>query len=162
MPENKIPLHVDYAENYENKQQGECHSAYFGRTSFSIFTAAAYIRFKEKTEEIRIVRASEAKDHFRIASHSCILKAVEMITIRYPHLGQFGSLYIHLWSDGYSVQFRYRFVFQLTTLFPSRTNVNRYYKECQDGKGSVDSIGGSIKSAFYRAVRAEKLLYAHY
>jgi len=24
MPENSMLLHVDYAENYENKQQGEC------------------------------------------------------------------------------------------------------------------------------------------
>ena len=48
MPKNAILLHVDYAENYENKQQGECQSAYFGHTSFSIFTAAAYIRLNGK------------------------------------------------------------------------------------------------------------------
>ena len=48
MPKNAILLHIDYAENYENKQQGECQSAYFGHTSFSIFTAAAYIRLNGK------------------------------------------------------------------------------------------------------------------
>ena len=50
MPENAIFLHVDYVENYENKQQGECQPAYFERTSFSIFTAVAYIRLNGKTE----------------------------------------------------------------------------------------------------------------
>ena len=50
MPENAIFLYVDYVENYENKQQGECQSAYLERTSFSIFTAVAYIRLNGKTE----------------------------------------------------------------------------------------------------------------
>ena len=41
MPENAILLLVDYAENYENKQQGDSQSAYFGHTLFSIFSAAS-------------------------------------------------------------------------------------------------------------------------
>ena len=77
MPENAILLHVGYPENYENKQQGECQSAYFGYTSFTILTAAAYIRLK-----ISIVSVCKSKDHSRIASYSCILKAIKVITIR--------------------------------------------------------------------------------
>ena len=41
MPENAILLLVDYAENYENKQQGDSQSVYFGHTLFSIFSAAS-------------------------------------------------------------------------------------------------------------------------
>ena len=59
MPENAILMHVDYAENYENKQQGECQLTYFGFTSFSIFTSAAYIRLNGKTQRITIVIISE-------------------------------------------------------------------------------------------------------
>ena len=51
MSENTIPLRVGYAENYENKQQDECQSAYFGHKSFSIFSAAPYIRLNGKTEK---------------------------------------------------------------------------------------------------------------
>ena len=36
---DELILHVDYAENYENKQQDEVQSAYFGHTQFNIFTA---------------------------------------------------------------------------------------------------------------------------
>ena len=88
MPENAILLHVDYAENYESKQEGESQSAYFGHTPFSIFTAAAYFKLNGKMEKISIVNVSNAKDHSQIASHSCILKAIGTITIRYPHLNQ--------------------------------------------------------------------------
>ena len=112
-----------------------------------------------KTEKISIVSVSNAKDHSRIVSHSCILKGIKTITIRYPKLDQFGSLGIHLWSDGCSAQFWSRFVFQLTTLFPSRINVIRFYNDRHHGKGPVDDIGGCIKNAVYRAVMAEKLLY---
>ena len=54
VPENAILLHVDHKENFENRQQGDSQSAYFGHTSFSIFTAAACIRLNEKTETINI------------------------------------------------------------------------------------------------------------
>ena len=86
-------------------------------------------------------------------------KVIETITIRYPHLDQFGFLGIHLWSDGCSRQFRSRFAFQLTTLFSSRVNVIRYYNECHHGKDFIDVIGGCIKNAAYRAVMAERLLH---
>ena len=157
MPENSVLLHIEYAENHENKQQGECQSAYFGHTSSSIFTAAAYIRLNEKTEKISIVSVSEAKDHLRIASHSFILKSIEMIAIRYPHLDQFGSLGIRYWSDGCSAQFRFQFAFQLTTHFPSRINVIRYYNERHHGKCPIDSIGGYIKSTVYN-IDGEKIV----
>ena len=39
MPDNAMLVHVHYSESYENKQQDECQSAYFGHSAFSIFTA---------------------------------------------------------------------------------------------------------------------------
>ena len=78
MPENAILLHVDDAENYENMQQGECQSAYFGYTPLTIFFAATYTKLNGKTDKVSIVIV--AKDHSPIASHSCILKAIETVT----------------------------------------------------------------------------------
>ena len=40
---NDILVHVDYSEGYENKQQHEDQSAYFGHTSFRMFTACCYL-----------------------------------------------------------------------------------------------------------------------
>ena len=35
-------IHVNYSESYRSKQQDKIQSAYFGQTSFSIFTACVY------------------------------------------------------------------------------------------------------------------------
>ena len=158
MPENSILLHVDYAENYENKQQGECQSAYFGHTSFSIFTGAAFIRSNGKLEKICFVIVSEAKDHSRIAAHSCIVKAIDIVMTKHTYLKTFEDMNIHIWSDGCSTQFRSRYVFHLTTLFPTRYNVVRYYNERHHGKGPMDGIGGCIKNAVYRAVMSTRVV----
>ena len=41
MPGNAMLVHVGYSESYENKQQDECQSAYFGHSTLSIFTAVS-------------------------------------------------------------------------------------------------------------------------
>ena len=54
-PSWEILLHVDYSENYVNKED-EMQSAYFGHDSFSIFTTCCYLRdadgklFKENVQ----------------------------------------------------------------------------------------------------------------
>ena len=40
----EILVHVDYAESYKNVQQNEIQSAYFGNSTFSIFTACCYTK----------------------------------------------------------------------------------------------------------------------
>ena len=40
----EILVHVDYAESYKNVHQNEIHSAYFGNSIFSIFTACCYTK----------------------------------------------------------------------------------------------------------------------
>ena len=35
---NKLIIHVDYSENYKDKEQDEIQSAYFGHNLISIFT----------------------------------------------------------------------------------------------------------------------------
>ena len=42
----ELLIHVDYSENYENRQQNEIQIAYFGHTTFSLFTACWYLRKK--------------------------------------------------------------------------------------------------------------------
>lgn len=152
MPPNAILVHVDYSESYENKQQDECQSAYFGHSTFSIFTAAVYIRHIESLVNENFVLVSEAKDHSRIAAHSCIVKVVDLMVEKHPYLNTFESIDLHIWSDGCSAQFRSKYVFALTSLFPRRFNVTRYYNERHHGKGPMDGIGGCVKNMVYRAV----------
>ena len=40
-------LNVNYSENYENQQQDEIQSAYFGHATFSLFTACCYLKTED-------------------------------------------------------------------------------------------------------------------
>ena len=52
-------VHVNFSENYDNKQQHAIQSAYFGYQQFSIYTVAAY--HKEGIEKMAIITPD--KDH---------------------------------------------------------------------------------------------------
>ena len=156
MPENNILLHVDYAESYENKQQDECQSAYFGHTTFSLFTAAVYIRYQGALMNNNFVIVSEANDHSRIAAHTCIVKTIELMLEKHNHLKD-QDLELHIWSDGCSAQFRSKFVFYLSSLFPESYRITRYYNERHHGKGPMDGVGGCVKNMVYRGVMAGRL-----
>ena len=157
MGENSILLHVDYAENYENKQQGECQSAYFGHTSFSIFTGAAYVHSNDKLEKMCLVIVSEAKDHSRIAAHSCIVKSIEAMIDKYTHLKALNNLNIRLWSDGCSAQFRFRYVFHLTTLFPSVITLYAITMNATTARSQCTASGGVSRTQFIELLCPRKL-----
>ena len=154
MPPNAMLLHVDYVESYENKQQDECQTAYFGHTTFSLFTAAVYIRHEESLINENFVIILETKDHLRIAAHTCINKVIELMIEKHCHLKDFQNLDLHIWSDGCSAQFRSKYAFALTSLFPSNFNVTRYYNERHREKGPMYGIGGCVKNVVYRGVMA--------
>ena len=42
LEEGEILVHVDYSENYNNKQQDEIKSAYYGHEQFTIYTVCVY------------------------------------------------------------------------------------------------------------------------
>ena len=69
LTKNEVLIHVDYSESYENKPQREIQSAYFGHTTFSIFTACYYLRNAENKVICKSVMiTSELPDHSRAAA----------------------------------------------------------------------------------------------
>ena len=70
---NEFIIHVDYSENYKDKEQDEIQSACFGHKSFSIFTACCYTCGIDGTLlNKNFTVTPEATDHSRIAAFSCI------------------------------------------------------------------------------------------
>jgi len=62
-------VHVDYSEGYSNKQQDEIQSAYFGHSTFSIFTVCGYYR---PSDTVDLVKPLLAKLTTILASmHTC-------------------------------------------------------------------------------------------
>ena len=72
----EILVHVDYAESYKNVQQNEIQSAYFGNSTFSIFTVCCYTKSLDEDDvdglkKDSVVVVSESKEHNRIAAFTC-------------------------------------------------------------------------------------------
>ena len=104
LAKNEILMHVDYSESYENKQQREIQSAYFGHTTFNIFTACCYLRDVENkviSESVTII--SELSDHSRAAAITCILKIIKHFREKHQHLPL--KINAVIWSNGCSAQF---------------------------------------------------------
>ena len=83
---NEFIIHVDYSENYEDTEQDEIQSAYFGHNSFSIFTACCYTRRIDGTllnENFTVT--SEATDDSRIAAFSCINLIIDLLRRSFLH-----------------------------------------------------------------------------
>ena len=156
LEEDEILLHVDYSENYENKQQGEIQSAYFGHTTFSLFTACCYLRLPNEDDlhKDHLTITSESTDHSRIAAFTCVQKVLDHLRRKYAHLQR--SLRVHIWSDGCAAQFRSRYVFSLMTHFDSSYQLIWYYNERHRGKGPMDGIGGTVKNLVFRHVKSGK------
>ena len=48
LKDNEMLIHVDYSENYKNKQQDEIKSAFYGQGQFTIYTACIYVKHEGK------------------------------------------------------------------------------------------------------------------
>ena len=147
---NEILLHVDYSENYKSKDQNEIQSAYFGQSTFSLFTACPYYRCLEsdKIKTMSTTVTSEASDKSRMASMTCVSKVIEHVISEIPN--SINTVYVV--SDGCASQFRSRFVFKLLTTMHPEMNLEWHYNEAHHGKGPMDGIGGAVKNAVFRKV----------
>lgn len=142
MEQGTALIHVEYGESYKNKQQDEIQSAYFGQSSFSIFTACVYFKPNASAELVKkpVTVISESSDHSRIASMTC----VHMIIVEIEKFVQLKK--IILWSDGCAAQFRSRFLFKILSQYRSDLDLEWHFNEAHHGKGPMDGIGGTIKN----------------
>ena len=77
LKDNKMLLHVDFAENYRSKQKSEIQSAYCRHTGFRIFTTRCYVKENKELKKQSIAIVTEASDHSHMATHSLILKVID-------------------------------------------------------------------------------------
>lgn len=159
MKENIEPgtaiIHVDYSESYRNKQQDEIQSAYFGQSSFSIFTACAYYKADNSDDPLvkrSLTIVSESSDHSRVASMSCVKMVIEEIE------KSIALTKVIAWSDGMGAQFRSRFVFKILSEYRPDLDLEWHFNEAHHGKGPMDGIGGTIKNVVYRKVKTNKVI----
>ena len=105
-------IYIDYSESYKNKQQDEIQSAYFGLSTFSLFTACVY-HLDSIGDLVKrpITVVSESSDYSRIAALTCIDFVIKEIE---KHMKLTKAI---IWSDGCAAQFRSRFFFKLLSTY---------------------------------------------
>ena len=95
----------------KNAKQDKIQRAYFGQSSFSIFTACAYTKNGE-IRTIPVTVTTESNEHSCVTALSCIHKIISHIEEK---VWVFTKFYI--WSDGLASQFRSRFIFSFLSIF---------------------------------------------
>ena len=153
LEEVAVLIHVDYGENNPNKEQQETQSAYFGHETFSIFLAYWYFRENDgKLKTRNVTVTSEAKDHFRIVAHTCVIKVLEEVTKEMPAI-----IKVYLWSEGCAAQFCSRFVFHLILGMDEKYDITWCCNELHYGKGPRDGIGGTVKISVFLDLKSRKV-----
>ena len=152
LKEGQAVIHVDYSENYKNKQQNEIKAAYYGQGQFSLFTVCIYMKENENITCKSYALVTLENDHSCNVSFALnnflICKIKEDTTISS----------IKFWSDGCASQFRSQFAFYMMTKFDRNVALQWHYFEANHGKGAVDGIGGTVKHAVYRHVLSKKVV----
>ena len=121
----------------KTRNKNEIQSAYFGNSTFSIFTACCYTKSLDNggQKKVSIVVVNDSKKHNRAAALTCLKKVVEKA--EEINVAKYDKIIV--WSDRCSSQFRSRFVFRLLTedLFDG-VELTWNYNEKSHGKGPRD------------------------
>ena len=149
LKDNEMLIHVDYSENYKNKQQNEIKSAFYGQGLFTIFTARIYVKNEEQIVSECFALITLENDHSCNVSFSLndyLIK--EAFNYKQCDVVKFCS-------DGCASQFRSRYAFYMMTKFNPDLEIQWHYFEANYGKGVVDGIGGQVKHSVFRVLSKE-------
>ena len=144
---DSVVLQVDFAENYTAAYQDEIQSAHWNQKQVTIFTSVAW----SDADPLSYVVVSDSLDHDKKAVATFLVRAVQNICQKHPHLRQ-----IHIFSDGAASQFKNKYLWAFLSssfqdMFPN-LHVEWHFFATSHGKGAVDGVGGTVKRAVSTAV----------
>ena len=134
--EGEILIHVDYSENFKNKQQEEVKTAFYGQQQFSLYTACVYYYNKNHTSNEDKIKVKNFVHIPSINDHTCEVSYVlnKYILKQMKDIVSFQK--VSFWSDGCTSQFRSQFAFQLLTCFDKDLSLDWHFFLISSWKGS--------------------------
>ncbi|CAF3410399.1 unnamed protein product [Rotaria socialis] len=139
--DEKILLQVDFAENFNMKEQDEIQSAHWNTKPLSIFTA--FVWSKSKSFSFALPSLDLTHDKFVAnAALKIILNHIETVL---PNV-----LEVNCFSDGAASQFKQRFLFRnlMQSNNERKIKLSWNFFATSHGKGVVDGIwGGDCKTS---------------
>jgi hypothetical protein len=145
--DEKIVLQVDFAENFNMKEQDEIQKAHWNTKSLSIFTAFVW----SKSENFSFALPSLDVTHDKFVVDSALKIILNHIKTVLPNVEE-----INCFSDGAASQFKQRFHFRNLTRIADERKIDLkwHFFATSHGKGVVDGIGGSVKRLVWSAILA--------
>ena len=139
MKDGELVIHVDYSENYKNKQQSEIKTGYYAQGQFSLFTVVIYT--KQNDDIVCKNYALVTPENDQSCNISFGLNNFILSTMQ----ADYDIKTVKFWSDGCASQFRSQFAFFMLSKFDHSINIEWNYFEANHGKCVVDGIGGTVK-----------------
>ena len=152
LSEGEMVVHVDYSENYKNKQKNEIKTAYYGQGTFSLYTVVLYIKYIGVVKSRSFALVTEENDHSFNISYG--LNKLILTLIRNEANIKHGKF----WSDGCASQFRIQYEFYMMTKLDQDIKIHWNYFEANHNKGAVDGVGGIVKHAVFRHVQSGRVV----
>ncbi|XP_041471656.1 uncharacterized protein LOC121421100 [Lytechinus variegatus] len=146
LKENELLIHVDFSENYDNKQKNAIQSAYFGYQSFSLYTVCVYRCEKSEITCDSYALVSGTTDHT-----AKVVFGLNRFLLKHLNAKQKFDT-VHFFSDGAACQFRSKHVFAFLAQYDPAMKIKWHFFETSHGKGPVDGVGGTVKSVVHRKV----------
>ena len=139
LKDGELVIHVDYSENYKNKQQSEIKTGYYAQGQFSLFTVVIYT--KQNDDIVCKNYALVTPENDQSCNISFGLNNFILSTMQ----ADYDIKTVKFWSDGCASQFRSQFAFFMLSKFDHSINIEWNYFEANHGKCVVDGIGGTVK-----------------
>ena len=116
-------IHVNYSENYKNKQQSEINTGYYGQGKFRFFTVVIYMKQNDVTVCKNYALVTPENDHsynISFGLNNFILSTMQ---------ADYDTKTVKFWSDGRASQFNGQFAFLMLSKFDHSINLEWNYFE---------------------------------
>ncbi|CAF1108331.1 unnamed protein product [Rotaria sp. Silwood1] len=143
--DEKIVLQVDFAENFNMKEQDEIQKAHWNSKPLSIFTAYVW----SKNENFAFALPSSDITHDKFVVDAALEIILNHIVTILPNIKV-----VDCFSDGAASQFKQRFHFRNLVQIANEHNIalSWHFFATSHGKGVVDGIGGTVKRLVWSAI----------
>ena len=151
-----VVLQVDFSENATIASQREIQSAHWNHGQATLFTAHAWIKAGSEdtaAESQSMVIVSDDLNHTKYSIYVFMQRVFCYLKATFPNIE-----HVNVFSDGPTSQFKQRFLFSNLCAWEMEHDLKITWNffATSHGKGVVDGIGGTLKRAVWRHVKAER------
>ena len=147
----RVVLQVDFSENATIASQREVQSAHWNHGQATLFTAHTWIENEHSVGHSMVI-VSDDLNHTKHSIYVFMEHILTHLKATYPDIE-----IIDVFSDGPTSQFKQRYLFSNLHSWEEEHDLKITWNffATSHGKGVVDGIGGTLKRAVWRKVKAE-------